>query len=98
MTTKTKPPASEREQQTKAKIDSAGRIVIPVEFRKALGVQSGEYLILRMVGSELRAWTFDEGIRRAQKLVRTFVPSGVSLVDELIADRRKEAARENDGE
>jgi hypothetical protein len=33
-------------------------------------------------------------VRRAQKLVRNFVPEGVSLVDELIAERRAEAARE----
>jgi hypothetical protein len=33
-------------------------------------------------------------MRRAQELVRSFIPPGVSLVDELIADRRAEAARE----
>lgn len=33
-------------------------------------------------------------IRRIQEELRQFIPEGVSLVDELIADRRAEAARE----
>jgi hypothetical protein len=33
-------------------------------------------------------------IRRLQALVRAAVPEGVSLVDELIAERREEARRE----
>jgi hypothetical protein len=35
-----------------------------------------------------------QGITRAQQLVRKYIPEGVSLVDELITDRREEAARE----
>jgi vacuolar-type H+-ATPase subunit H len=31
---------------------------------------------------------------RAQAIVRQFVPEGVSLADELIAERRREAERE----
>jgi hypothetical protein len=34
-------------------------------------------------------------IRRMQQEIRKVVPEGVSLVDELIADRRAEAARES---
>jgi hypothetical protein len=33
-------------------------------------------------------------VRRAQEIVRKHVPEGVSLADELIAERRAEAARE----
>jgi hypothetical protein len=39
-------------------------------------------------------YTIDAAIRRAQALVRQYVPAERSLVDELIADRRAEAARE----
>jgi hypothetical protein len=35
-----------------------------------------------------------EGIRRAQQIVRRYVPEGHSLSDELIAERRAEAERE----
>jgi hypothetical protein len=34
-------------------------------------------------------------VRRAQDMVRTFVPPGVSLVEELLAERRWEAACED---
>ena len=37
-------------------------------------------------------------IGRAQALVAKYVPAEVSLVDDLIAERRREAARESGGE
>ena len=36
-----------------------------------------------------------EQLRRASALVRKYVPENVSLVDELIAERRAEAARDS---
>ena len=35
-----------------------------------------------------------EAIKEAQKIVREFIPAGVSLADELIQERRSEAERE----
>jgi hypothetical protein len=35
-------------------------------------------------------------VRRAQAIVRQFIPAGVSLVDELLAERRLEAEREDE--
>jgi AbrB family looped-hinge helix DNA binding protein len=78
----------------KTRIGEGGRIVIPAEIRQALGVGVGDELLLRVEDGELRAWTRAGAIRKAQAWVRTFVPEGVSLSDELIADRRREAARE----
>ncbi len=37
-----------------------------------------------------------KGIRRAQERFRRYVPEGVNLVDELIAERRAEARREDE--
>ena len=91
---KTAIPVYEPKMQTKAKLDSAGRIVVPAAFRKALGVKPGEYLILRIEDGELHAWTFEYAIRKSQEIMRKHVPPGVSLVDELIAERRSEAALE----
>jgi hypothetical protein len=42
----------------------------------------------------LQITTQKEALRRIQALVRKHVPEGVSLVDELIKDRREEAANE----
>jgi len=75
-------------------LGAGGRLVIPAAFRAALGMKPGDRLIVRVEDSELRIYTQREGIRRAQALVRKFVPEGVSLVDELIAERRAEAAKE----
>ena len=81
-------------QIVKTKVTQGGRIVIPVEMRKHLGIEVGEKVNLSLEDNSIRILTQKESIRKAQELVRKFVPEGVSLVDELIADRRREAANE----
>ena len=41
--------------------------------------------------------TREQGLRRARALLRKYIPEGVNLSDELIADRRAEAKREAEG-
>jgi AbrB family looped-hinge helix DNA binding protein len=77
-----------------ARIASGGRIVIPAKLRKELGLRAGDRVILDIDQGELRVRSFDVAIRRAQELVAEYVPDGVSLADELIRERREEAARE----
>ncbi len=81
-------------QTTRVKVAEGGRVVIPAEYRKRLGVRAGDHVILQLDDGEIRLYTVREAIRRAQEMVRRYVPEGVSLVDELIAERRAEAARE----
>ena len=81
-------------QTVKAKLGKSGRLVLPIQFRRALGVEPGDELILALDEGELRIFTRGEAIRRAQKLVRRYIPSDRSLVDELIQERRAESARE----
>jgi len=76
------------------RIGSNGRFVIPAGFRRALGVAEGDELLLRLVDGELRISSRAGAIRRAQELVRRHVPEGVSLVDELLDDRRAEAEQD----
>ena len=78
----------------KTKVTQGGRIVIPAEMRKQLGIEIGEDVNLSLEDNSLKIMTQKESIRKAQELFRKFVPEGVSIVDELIAERRKEA--END--
>ncbi len=78
----------------KTRVTQGGRIVIPAEMRKQLGIEIGEKVNLSVENNSIRILTQKEAIRKAQELVRKCVPEGVSLVDELIADRRKEAANE----
>jgi AbrB family looped-hinge helix DNA binding protein len=74
-----------------------GRIVIPAPFREALGLREGDTLLASLTGDEIHLLTIPAAVRRAQAIVRRFVPEGVSLVDELIAERRREAERETRG-
>ncbi|MDO8671119.1 MAG: AbrB/MazE/SpoVT family DNA-binding domain-containing protein [Dehalococcoidia bacterium] len=80
--------------QARTKIAEGGRIVIPAEFRKALGLQVGDQVILELAAGELRILTLQQQIKRAQELLRRYIPEGRSLSDELIAERRAEAANE----
>jgi antitoxin PrlF len=80
--------------QAWTQVGEGGRVVIPAVMRAALGVQVGDTVLLRFDDGELRILTPRQALRRAQELVRQYVPEGVSLVDELIAERRLEAARE----
>jgi len=83
------------EKYAKTKLDANGRIVIPAEWRKALDMQAGQTIALKLEDTEIRVYTMWEAIRRAQELSRPW-PSedGRSWVDELIAERRAEAERE----
>src|SRR5262249_15928711 len=78
----------------KVELGAGGRLVIPAPMRTALGMKEGDKVLVRLEGNELRIYTYEEATRRAQEMVRSFLSPGVSLVDELIADRRAEAARE----
>ena len=76
------------------RIAPGGRVVIPAEFRKALGVDIGDDMVIELADGELRLRSFDAALKRVQEIVRKYVPEGVSLADELVRERREEAARE----
>jgi AbrB family looped-hinge helix DNA binding protein len=80
--------------ETRLRINENGRVVIPASFRKALGINPGDEVILRLHDDELRITTMKRRIERARRNVRKYVKPGVSLVDELIAERREAAKRE----
>lgn len=70
-------------------------MVIPAEFRKALGVGVGDDMVIELTGDELRLRSRQAAIKRVQAMVRKYIPDeSRSLADELIAERRAEAARE----
>lgn len=78
----------------KLRLGPDGRVLIPAAFREALGLSEGDALIASIDNGELNLLTRRAAVRRAQAIVRQFVPEGVSLVDELIDDRRREVERE----
>jgi bifunctional DNA-binding transcriptional regulator/antitoxin component of YhaV-PrlF toxin-antitoxin module len=76
------------------KLGEGGRLVIPVEYRKALGVDTGDELVLVLEERTMRVLTPREAIRRAQALVRSYIPEGRNLSEELIAERRRDSELE----
>jgi len=77
--------------QTKTKLAEDGTIVIPEEYRQALGLRIGDEVILRLEDGTLHLFTPRQAIEHAQELLRPYFPPGRSLSDELIAGRRLEA-------
>jgi len=82
------------EQQARSRVNENGRVVIPAPFRRALGINIGDEVVLRIEDDELRISTLRRRIERAQRLVRKHVKPGTSLADELIAERREASRRE----
>jgi AbrB family looped-hinge helix DNA binding protein len=82
------------EMETRIRVSENGRVVIPVSFRKALGINIGDEVLLRIEDDELRITTLKRRLERAQRLVRKHVKPGTSLADELIAERREAGRNE----
>jgi AbrB family looped-hinge helix DNA binding protein len=76
------------------KIKEGGRIVIPAEYRKALGLKAGDEVLLTLEDEEIRLVSRRQAVARAQTLVRRYVPKNRNLSEELIKERREEIARD----
>jgi antitoxin PrlF len=71
-----------------------GRVLVPVELRRALGVTQGEPLVARVLDRQLVIERREDALRRLQERFAIVAP-GVSLAGELIEDRRREAAADS---
>ena len=78
----------------RVKLVEGGKLVIPAIFRREMGVKPGDTLIVEMDGGDLRVRSLPSAIARVQARMRELNPEGRSLSDELVAERRAEAARE----
>jgi AbrB family looped-hinge helix DNA binding protein len=80
--------------EVRTQISRNGRIVVPAQLRKALEIQAGDEILLRLENDTIRLIPLRQAVEMAQKTVRQYVPEGVSLVDALLKARREEAADE----
>jgi len=74
-----------------------GRVVIPAALREAMEVAEGDTLLAWIEEGELHLLSPRVGARQAQAMLKGLIPAGVSLADELIAERRREAEAESRG-
>ncbi|MGA2654856.1 MAG: AbrB/MazE/SpoVT family DNA-binding domain-containing protein [Gammaproteobacteria bacterium] len=81
-------------KEVHATIDKAGRVVIPVSYRTALAVRPGTELIMQLQEGEIRLFTIDHAIARAQKIVKKYNKNHSVLSEDLIHMRRQEADNE----
>lgn len=69
----------------------ANQTALPPEVRQALDLKEDDSLLWEFADGEVHLTTRRHKMRKAQQLVRQYVPEGISLVDELVAERRAEA-------
>lgn len=75
-------------------IDDNGRILIPSTIRKKYNIKPGDVYVLRMIDDEMHFINLEKVIKEAQSLFRKYVPentSQINVVDNFLADKRKEA-------
>ena len=70
-----------------------GRLVVPAALRDALGFKPGDSLVVRVQEGRLVVESRESVVRRIQE---RFGLPGRNVVDEFIADRRREARLEDD--
>lgn len=75
------------------RVGPQGRVVIPAGIRRRLGLKSGDRLLIRIEGQSIVLEGRETVLARAKSCFDA-VPRDVSLVDELLAERRAEAERE----
>ena len=56
-------------EQSVAKLDQHGRVVIPAAYRRALGLHEGDEVTVQLEDGSVRISTRAEAIKRAQQLV-----------------------------
>jgi AbrB family looped-hinge helix DNA binding protein len=80
----------------KARLNDNGRIVIPAAIRQEMGFAPGDTLLMDVEDGVLRIESYPARIRRIQKEIAQFAKPGILASDELIAERREEARREEE--
>ena len=78
----------------RVRVDSGGRVVVPAGFRKALGIGNGQELLVSLDDGFVRLQTIDAALEQVRAIARSRRRSDASVVDEFIAERRREEASE----
>lgn len=79
-------------EQASVSVGRQGRVVIPARMRQELGIGEGDELVARLEEGRVVLEKRQNVLERVRR--RFSVSRGGSLADELIAERREEAQRE----
>lgn len=77
-------------------VGDRGRVVLPADVRAALGLEAGSRMLLSTEpDGSLRLRPYRSVADQGRGMLAALAPSGESMVGELLAERRREAARED---
>ncbi|MGH7868342.1 MAG: AbrB/MazE/SpoVT family DNA-binding domain-containing protein [Candidatus Dormibacteraceae bacterium] len=85
--------AVKEKSAVRVRMGRGGRLVIPSRMRQELDLKPGTELFLSKVEGHLELSTPQARFLEIQEWLRSYIKPGVSLVDELIAERREAAVR-----
>lgn len=82
-------------QAVRAKVTVSGRLSLPADVRRAVGLEHGGDVVVELAGKEIRIRTLEEVVARAQQLARQLTrgKAGTS-VEDFLEQRRQEAQRD----
>ncbi len=77
------------------RVSTSGRISLPADFRKAVGLHDGGDVVVELAGDEIRIRSVDAVIARAQELSRRILGDGPEgSVQAFLDERKREAEQE----
>ena len=76
------------------KVSASGRLHLPSAVRKALGLKGSGHVIITLEDGQARLTTMAENLARIRALARPYARKDRLVSEELIAERREEARRE----
>ena len=81
----------------RTKVSESGRLSLPAEIRKAVGLERGGTVIIDLEDGVIRLRTVDQVVARAQEIARRLSEGRSDMtVDDFLAERRREAEREEE--
>ena len=76
-------------------MQESGRVILPVELRRTLGLQKGDRVLIEADGDTVTLTTARLRRRRAQAHVARHLQSSGSVVDDFLREKREEAVSGN---
>lgn len=78
-----------------SQIDADGKVKLPPQIMEELDLEAGHDVAFRVQDGSVRILpSARERVRRVQEKMKKYVRPGVSVVDEFLAERRREAENE----
>jgi AbrB family looped-hinge helix DNA binding protein len=78
--------------EARVRLGTDGRVIIPAAFRRQLGLQPGDALIVRLDEDRVVIESRRAAVRAAQRMIREHVPAGELLTERLFEMRRANKA------